>query len=423
MKLKWFLPMLIILMITSCAKDEILIPDDSPELSSRSIAILSKDMVKANAMKYLDAQGKRNAAQSNVISEMYPLEIVTPPGIDTAVIIQTPGVIDTIVNPDDEMVFAYVCNFQNEGGTMIMSAIQGLPETFAYIYEGNLDKDAVNDILNGNDNIKIKPGLDIFIESLVAWVNMQIDNPSYFDPTDDFNERTVYPNGRNGFCPVKWGQEDPYNDLCVNNRGEKCYTGCVATAVAQFMACHKYPDTYNTYPFDWDGMTLIPWQSPGSTFNRPIAHNVAYLMYILGLKDNLDMEYRPIGSKGSSSTIKNAMRTFQNLNYTEWGRHTTFNYNKVVNELKQHYPVLIRANRSGSSSGHCWILDGIIYCIKDKIQYDATGAHVTSSDTTYMFQCNWGWNGESDGEFISNAFIGRGANYDKNTEIVYGVRK
>ena len=42
----------------------------------------------------------------------------------------------------------------------------------------------------------------------------------------------------------QWSQDDPYWYMCPKEKsGKKCYTGCVATAMAQVMYYYKYPDT------------------------------------------------------------------------------------------------------------------------------------------------------------------------------------
>ena len=42
---------------------------------------------------------------------------------------------------------------------------------------------------------------------------------------------------------IMWDQDYPYNELCPTIYGEKAPSGCVATAMAQVMAYHKYPST------------------------------------------------------------------------------------------------------------------------------------------------------------------------------------
>ena len=40
---------------------------------------------------------------------------------------------------------------------------------------------------------------------------------------------------------TQWGQGSPYNNLCPEIDGEHCVTGCIATAMAQVMYYHKWP--------------------------------------------------------------------------------------------------------------------------------------------------------------------------------------
>ena len=55
-----------------------------------------------------------------------------------------------------------------------------------------------------------------------------------------------------------WDQGTPFNDKCpLGNGNKRCYTGCIATALAQIMYYHKWPDYGNGYheyqcPIDYD---------------------------------------------------------------------------------------------------------------------------------------------------------------------------
>lgn len=53
------------------------------------------------------------------------------------------------------------------------------------------------------------------------------------------------------FITTKWDQLEPYNSLCpsAGKGGDKCPTGCVATAMAQVMYYYRYPANY-----EWDKM-------------------------------------------------------------------------------------------------------------------------------------------------------------------------
>ena len=75
---------------------------------------------------------------------------------------------------------------------------------------------------------------------------------------------------------TEWNQEYPYNILCPKVDGHETVTGCVATAMAQVMKYHNYPQhgkgthsyfwrpgeeelsfNYDSIPFQWDKMDNI----------------------------------------------------------------------------------------------------------------------------------------------------------------------
>ena len=77
----------------------------------------------------------------------------------------------------------------------------------------------------------------------------------------------------------QWGQDSPYNTQCLEIDGKHCLTGCVATAMAQIMYYHKWPqDASSAIPeyttrtkqvkmpalpattFKWDAMRDRYWE-------------------------------------------------------------------------------------------------------------------------------------------------------------------
>lgn len=58
-------------------------------------------------------------------------------------------------------------------------------------------------------------------------------------------------------CDTRWNQSYPYNKFCPTVDDRRSVTGCVATAMAQVMKYHNWPETgegYNEY--SWEGQTL-----------------------------------------------------------------------------------------------------------------------------------------------------------------------
>jgi hypothetical protein len=197
-----------------------------------------------------------------------------------------------------------------------------------------------------------------------------------------------------------WGQGEPYNNLCPSVNGERCVTGCVATAISQIMYVHKYPTkgtgskSYTTEThqlnlsadfgattYDWDNM--LPYYSSG--YNSTQAKAVATLLYHVGIA--ADMDYDPDGS-GASSAISLA-----NLS-------TYFGYDKGINtlpkdfmkeedvlnaiaaDLKIGHPVYV-SGATKNQEGHAFVCDGM--------QSDG------------YLHINWGWYGISNGYFALSA--------------------
>lgn len=247
-----------------------------------------------------------------------------------------------------------------------------------------------------------------------------------------------FPDHINPLVTTEWNQWSPYNDkiplyiLNTSNSSRKraksiitppdnnekdstkCPTGCVATAMAQIMNYHKYPDHGElrhavamehgdgtisfvgvdfentffdwgsmidkyTYTYSWDYDLVQSVKTPN--FSGAQGDAIATLMLACGV--SCDTNYKP---DGSGATLPNAAKAFR----------VFFKYNSVyltrgsVNDdiwMKRIYkfinlklPILYSGSGNGS---HAFIIDG----------YDENGdVHI-----------NWGWGGSSNGYFNINA--------------------
>ncbi len=226
---------------------------------------------------------------------------------------------------------------------------------------------------------------------------------------------------------ILWDQGDPYNLLCPTlENGEKTVVGCVATAMAQIMRYHQWPQkgtgltpSYTTSSnqlkiesvnlanttYDWDNM--LPVYNESSTFEEKMA--VATLMYHCGI--SVEMDYGT-ESGAFSSDVPNALKTYfgynENMNLLFRDYYTKEEWESIIKtELDEKRPIYC----SGSSvdGGHAFVCDG----------YDANG----------LFHINWGWNGLSNGYFIlsnlSPSVQGTGGSsggYNMNQAIVVGIQ-
>lgn len=199
-----------------------------------------------------------------------------------------------------------------------------------------------------------------------------------------------------------WNQGDPFNKQCPIVYSElRSVTGCVATAMAQIMAYHKYPEKGTGHihyitrtnelevnvnlddeaPYDWDNM-LDSYEDRFS-YNSTQANAVAQLMYHAGAA--AQMNY---GNDGSGATDQNALCGLtHSLKYDDEIRllyRTCFNPNEwqaiLYNELIENRPIYYSgSSNSILSTGHAFVLDGI------------------NSDG--LFHINWGWSGLCNGYY------------------------
>ncbi len=202
---------------------------------------------------------------------------------------------------------------------------------------------------------------------------------------------------------TKWDQGSPYNDQCPKVDGVACYTGCVATSIAQVMNYHQWPEfhgegiiqytprgqvnrrltlNFALKDFDWDNMLDV---YKAGSYTEEQADAVAYLMKCAGY--SVKMNYGTQASGANGSTIGNSLRTYfgydgncrseMRLVYSasEWTK-------KVYENLKNVGPIVINGHPL-SEAGHSFVCDG----------YDGNG----------FFHFNWGWSGMSDGYYALDA--------------------
>ena len=216
---------------------------------------------------------------------------------------------------------------------------------------------------------------------------------------------------RHGACQTLWHQSYPFNMYCAPNySGMNNYSaGCVAIAVAQIMAFHKYPSSYGGYTFNWDNMIA-----------NTTANDVAALVMFLNLPANLNTQPGP---NGSSSNISLAPQTFQNFGYSNPGICTTYNTDIILNCVMLGQPVLIQGSEPAQSfildsvdptvssrttlQGHAWVGDGGRIITSTMLVYNhVTGEILAVGPTTTKYvHCNFGWElGLCNGLYLSEHY-------------------
>lgn len=226
---------------------------------------------------------------------------------------------------------------------------------------------------------------------------------------------------------IMWDQGDPYNSFCPSlPNGQKTSVGCVATAMAQIMRYHRWPEqgtgsksgyTTKSNGLKVDGVnfanTTYDWANMPSTCTSSSPRGermaIATLMFHCGV--SVEMDYG-LSSGAYSSDVPNALTTYFGYNpnmevlYRDY--YTKAEWDSIVRkELNDKRPVYY----SGSSinGGHAFVCDG----------YDANG----------LFHFNWGWSGLSNGYFAlssltpsSQGIGGSSGGYNFAQGIIIGIQ-
>jgi len=204
-----------------------------------------------------------------------------------------------------------------------------------------------------------------------------------------------------------WNQESPYNDLCptyTDSKGNvsRAVTGCVATACAQVMNYHQWPEVgrgSHSYVCNVNDMTVTELSADFSqshyrwdlmldtydaTSSAESCEAVARLMSDVGIA--VDMGYGSSSGAYESTALQALKRYFK---YGDNGYLLHRDYYSaaewdqlLVDEISALRPIVYCGyDLSGQQGGgHAFVFDG----------FDADG----------YYHVNWGWGGDYDGYFL-----------------------
>lgn len=316
----------------------------------------------------------------------------------------------TAINTVDQATDFYVFNREGGNGFVIVAGDDAGTPVLAYSDHGNMDMD--------NLPCNVQYWLEQYQQQ-----ELQLRQHPELARQQLHLANSVAP-----LMTTKWNQTKPYNNLCPTHSGKSTYTGCSATALAQIMKYHNWPergigsDSYNwegggtqlscdfsqsTYQWDkmLDGYGWIQGEDGEWTeceYTDEQATAVATLMRDVGYA--LHMNYGAVGVAGSgASATMVAKAIFNHFDYDGSVQLLYRNFydsdswdNLLRNELNYERPILY----SGKSedSGHFFVFDG----------YDNSG----------YFHINWGWGGHEDGYFLSSA----SGDYIYNQNAVIGIQ-
>lgn len=274
----------------------------------------------------------------------------------------------------------YVLNAA-EGGFAIASADDRVPPILGYGNSGHLTPDCM------------PPCVSDWIESYAE----QIASITHHSPVTTHHSPPLHP-----VSPLlgetAWGQYRPFYNKCPVYDGSHCNTGCVATAMAQIMYCHRWPQQttceipgYYTAALEFDmpsiPVTTIDWENILPTYQgistQAQRDAVAELMLLCGTA--VEMNYTPGASGSATLLVEQGLQRYFDYAPTTVTLNRSYYSNDsweqiIWKELSEGRPVLYSANTFKSPTGHAFVIDG----------YDGNG----------FFHVNWGWEGEGNGYFM-----------------------
>ena len=286
----------------------------------------------------------------------------------------------------------YVFNIANDGGFIIVSNDDRTTPILGFGGSGYLDPD--------NMPSNMRAWLQGYADE-IAWLQTHDVKPSRMSKAP----RRLGTHSTDAIAPMvttTWNQGWPYNNLCPNYSGSnRSATGCVATAMAQVMKYHEWPQdattsvpgytsrSYNltlpTLPavtFDWANMQNDYQGGETSVQQTAVATLMKYCGY------SVQMDYGP-SSGSNTNLVAEALVNYYDYNATTQfvtrGHYTYANWiDLIYYELAHKRPVVYGGMSTGG--GHEFVCDGYKY-----------------ENGTDFFHINWGWGGVSDNYFVLSA--------------------
>lgn len=294
--------------------------------------------------------------------------------------------------------------FGGDGGGILCPADDGLPAILGTWEEGG----------------EIPPAMEWWLQGYAAEVEWwQAMGESINDDTPQMTKAPAAPRQSIPMLmTTKWSQKSPYNDTIVFN-GQKCVTGCNATAAAQVIyywstrgyhrgctATTAYVTSTNKYEVDalpplasFDYIHLV--EKPKTDKEKKAVQD---LMVYLGR--TMHSNYTPTATGAYTHKLadhfKNAIRLCDTATAIWASKLGDKEFERrIYADILCHRPVILGGHMP-KGGGHAFVVDG----------YDAD---------TDMYHVNWGWGGSYNGWFKLSALNPSKYTFNANKVAIVGV--
>lgn len=311
---------------------------------------------------------------------------------------------------------AYVINYPNNDGFVIISTIRNVYPVLAFSDKGNFTFE--------NENVKYN-----FIDKLGAYIGNADTTKMYSVDDSDFATCYVV----NPAVKTCLDQRSPWDKYVIKEH-PGCPVGCVAVATALVLSYSTpelmyhgstfyfksimeainqkqdsedadldYSDINQLYD-DWDDI-----HQPVYSYEQAV-DSMAKFLYWIG-KD-VGMKYQPNGSGAKSSK---ANELCDNLVGTINSGSSNFDVRDIVCFLKDNYVVYLEGRDEVNLKAHAWVADGCQFCVnKDFNQKpsivlpsinnsDKINKEDVEPELTFV-HCDWGWGGYCNGYYSGAVF-------------------
>lgn len=326
----------------------------------------------------------------------------------------------------------YIINFEG-GGFIILSADKRIYPILAYSNQNNFDLNSesypdllVDWLFEQNSYVQdLREGrIKEIFNFEKHWQVNAIENHLVSGNSDwalkTSEGRDYTPISSHGpLISTSWGQGVGYNNSaphgnCSNYSNERTPTGCVATAMAQIMRFHNYPNNYN-----W---SIMPDRIYSSNATSSGANEISRLMRDAGNSVAMDWGCENSGAKTEDATnaLKNTFG-YQSASYSD-------NYTNLIGDIQSGFPVILRGGRAEDwilfkvyTGGHAWVCDGYklgkVEVCAPAGRYGCDWRWVNTSS----FHMNWGWNGSWNGWYsgLRNSV----GDFSYKSGVIYNIRK
>lgn len=299
---------------------------------------------------------------------------------------------------------AYRAYNRDGGGFVVIAGNDVVEPVLAYSYEGSFPSEAE------------------MPENMKWWFSMvarQIEAiPDGAEATEQIQARWADPANMTKaggsallYDTALWGQDDPFNNKCPMSGGERCLTGCVATAGAIIARYFQWPDRgEGTVParedgnpgayfeehslghtYDWDSM---PTDLSGG-YTDAQADAISTLLYDIGTMSK--MQYGTSVSNAYQLNLLTAMKTYMKYDKGAYlanrDDYTDAQWTALLKQtLEECGPCVYSGQDVAGLGGHAFVVDG----------YDESG----------RFHFNWGWKGDRNCYCYVSYLKPEGSRYD-----------